>query len=82
MTSKETNPKHRSFTKVIYRFLGGVALGAFVLLIPISFGSYSVLNLIQVGVASLLTISCGLLSIMWKEKFIDTVMRLLNAFTL
>jgi uncharacterized membrane protein len=80
MTSKETNPKQLSVTKVIYRFLGGAALGAFVVIIPISYGSSVDLNLIQVTVISFIIISCGLLSSIWGEKFIDTVMQMLNSF--
>ncbi len=82
MASRDTNPQQRSVTKVIYRFIGGAALGAFIVIIPISYGASTDLNLIQVGVASLLVISCGLLSSVWGEKFIDTVMRVLNSFTL
>jgi hypothetical protein len=80
MTSEETNLKQRSGAKVIYRFLGGAALGAFVVIIPISYGSSIDLNLVQVGIASLLVISSGLLSSIWGEKFIDAVMQVLNSF--
>jgi len=80
MASRDTNLKQLSVTKVIYRFLGGAALGAFVVFIPISYGSYIDLSLVQMVIASLLVISCGLLSSVWGEKFIDTVMRVLNSF--
>jgi ribosome biogenesis protein Tsr3 len=80
MTSEETNLKQRNGAKVIYRFLGGAALGAFVVIIPISYGSSMDLNLVQVGIASLLIISSGLLSSIWGEKFIDAVMQVLNSF--
>jgi hypothetical protein len=78
MTSKDTDSKQASVTKVIYRFLGGAALGAFVVAIPILYGSSIDLNLVQVGVASVLVISCGLLSSVWGEKFVDIVMRMLD----
>jgi hypothetical protein len=80
MTSKEANPKQRSVAKMIYRFLGGAALGAFVVMIPLSYGASIDLNLFQVSVVSLLVISCGLLSSLWGEKFIDAVMQMLNSF--
>ncbi|MCM0594182.1 MAG: hypothetical protein HEQ35_04905 [Gloeotrichia echinulata IR180] len=80
MTSENTDLKLRSRAKLIYRFLGGAALGAFVVSIPISYGSSIDLNLVQVGIASLLIISCGLLSSIWGEKFIDAVTRVLNSF--
>ncbi len=80
MTFKDNNPKQNTIAKVIYRFLGGAALGAFMVIIPISYGSSLDLNLVQVGVISLLVVSCGLLSSIWGEKFIDQVMQLLNSF--
>jgi ABC-type antimicrobial peptide transport system permease subunit len=78
MNTEDSDLKLRSSAKVIYRFLGGAALGAFVVIIPISYGSSIDLNLIQISIALLLMVSCGLLSSVWGEKFIDTVMRVLN----
>jgi hypothetical protein len=80
MTSENTDAKRPAVTKAIYRFLGGAALGAFVVVIPISYGSSIDLNLAQVGIASALILSCGFLSIAWGEKFIDIVARTLNSF--
>jgi hypothetical protein len=80
MTSEDTNLKQHSGAKVIYRFLGGAALGAFVVIIPISYGSSIDLNLVQISIAFSLIISCGLLSSVWGDKFIDAVMRVLNSF--
>ncbi|WP_414543212.1 hypothetical protein [Nostoc sp. CCY0012] len=79
MTSDKTDSKQRSFTKVIYRFLGGTALGTLIVLIPITYGTFNDWGLVQTGVALLLVILCGLLSIVWGEKFIDVVMRMLNS---
>lgn len=79
MTSDNTDSKQRSFTKVIYRFLGGAVLGVLVVLIPITYGTFNNWSSGQVGIASFLVILCGLLSIVWGEKFIDMVMRMLNA---
>jgi hypothetical protein len=81
MTSKnteDTDSKPSSGSKVIYRFLGGIALGTFVVAVPISYGSPIDLSLVQVGIASTLILSCGLLSSVWGEKFVDLVMRVLN----
>ncbi|HLO47824.1 MAG TPA: hypothetical protein VK211_05325 [Kamptonema sp.] len=80
MTSKDIEPKKHSATKVIYRFLGGAALGAFAIFIPISYGSSIDLNLVQIGMVSLVVMSCGLLSSLWGEKFIDAMTSLLNSF--
>lgn len=79
MTSDNTDSNQRSLIKVIYRFLGGAVLGILVLLIPVTYGESNNLGLVQVGVAFVLIISCGLLSILWGEKFIDTVTRMLNS---
>lgn len=78
MTSDNTDSKQRSSLKVIYRFLGGATVGTLVLLIPVTYGTFNDLRLVQAGVASLLVILCGLLSIVWGEKFIDVVMRMLD----
>jgi ABC-type dipeptide/oligopeptide/nickel transport system permease subunit len=78
MTSRDTDSKQASVTKVIYRFLGGAALGAFLVAIPILYGSSIDLSLVQVGIASVLVISCGLLSSVWGEKFVEIVMRMLD----
>lgn len=78
MTSDNTDSKQRSSLKVIYCFLGGATVGTLVLLIPVTYGTFNDLGLVQAGVASLLVILCGLLSIVWGEKFIDLVMRMLN----
>lgn len=74
MTSDNTDSKQRSLTKVIYRFLGGGALSTLILLIPITYGASKDFGLVQAGVASVLVVSCGLLSILWGEKFADMVL--------
>ncbi len=78
MTSDDTDSKQGSSLKVIYRFLGGATVGTLILLIPLTYGTLNDLGLVQAGVASLLVILCGLLSIVWGEKFIDVVVRMLN----
>ncbi|KGF72557.1 hypothetical protein DO97_07730 [Neosynechococcus sphagnicola sy1] len=82
MTPENPDVNQRSGTASIYRFLRGAALAAFVILIPISAGSSMDFNLVQVSFASLLAISCGLLSSLWGDKFIDRVTRVLNSFAL
>ncbi len=64
--------------KTIYRGLGGTALGVFLVIIFASSG-VSDFNSVQVGVASGLILLCGVLSGIWGEKFIDIVMKTLNA---
>lgn len=67
--------------KTVYRFLGGSALGAFLVAIFISFGASVDFNLAQIGIASMLIISCGVMSSIWGEKFIDVVMKMLDGTT-
>ncbi len=79
ITSDNTDSNQRSPVNVIYRFIGGAVVGILVLLIPITYGEFNKFGLVQVGVAFVLMISGGLLSVSWGEKFIDTVTRMLNS---
>ncbi len=79
MTSDNTDSNQRSWITVVHRFLGGAVLAILVLLIPITYGEFKNVGRVQVDVAFALMISCGLLSILLGEKFIDTVMRVLNS---
>jgi len=79
-TKENNDSKQPSVTRVVYRFLGGAALGAFVAAVPMFYGASIDLNLAQAGIASTLILSCGFLSIVWGEKFIDIVARTLNSF--
>ncbi len=78
MTSKNTDSHQPSALSIIYRFLGGATVGALALLIPLTYGTFSDFGVVQAGFASLLVISCGLLSIVWGGKFIDMVVQTLN----
>ena len=80
MSAEDPNPQPLSRAKPIYRFLGGTALGSFIVLIPISYGWPIDLTPVQIGIALVLAISCGVFSSLWGEKFIDAVMRTLNSF--
>ncbi|MBD2356872.1 hypothetical protein H6G41_19950 [Tolypothrix sp. FACHB-123] len=79
MKNQNTDTEKHSLPQRIYRFLGGAALGLFVVIIPISYASSIDWNLLQVSIASLLVISSGLLSSIWGEKFIDAVTRVLDS---
>jgi hypothetical protein len=80
MDLKETDLNPRFSRKAVYRFMGGVALGALVVAIPFSYGASSALTLIQAGLASLVMLSSGLLSSLYGNQFIDAVMRVLDSF--
>jgi hypothetical protein len=88
MNSKNNDCQPTFVTKIVYRFLGGFTLGTFVVAIFILNNSFFTnesfinLNLVQLSIFLMLTISSGLLSIIWGEKFIDAVMRVLNGTNL
>jgi hypothetical protein len=65
--------------KTIFKFLGGAALGTFMVTIPILYGASTDLSLFQVCIALIVIISFGLLSSIWGEKFIDAVMGVFNS---
>ncbi|MBD2038637.1 hypothetical protein H6F76_27160 [Leptolyngbya sp. FACHB-321] len=77
MTSEDSKLQKQS-TNVAYRFLGGAALGTFMVLIPYLL-TFRELNLSHAGAALVLIASCGLLSSLWGKKFIEALMRLLES---
>ncbi|AFZ59213.1 hypothetical protein H6G54_02320 [Anabaena cylindrica FACHB-243] len=79
MASKDTNLKQNYRAKLVYRFFSGVAIGTFLIIIPISYASSTDLNLVQIIIALLVIISSGLLSSIWGEKFLNVVTQLLNS---
>ncbi|MBW4622888.1 MAG: hypothetical protein KME17_26455 [Cyanosarcina radialis HA8281-LM2] len=78
MTSENTDRQPRAATKFIYRFLGGTALGAFLVGVPISYAPSIHLTAVQAIAASAIAISFGLLTSLWGGKFIDGVMQVLE----
>ena len=72
-----TQDSSQRAAKSIYRFLGGAAAGGLVILVPVTYGATS-FGLTQLGIASAVMLSCGLLSVRWGEKFIDAIARVLN----
>jgi hypothetical protein len=82
MAAGETGSKRPLTSKVIYQFLGGAALGTFVIAVPFSYGASFHLNLMQIGIASGWIIFCGLLTSVWGEKFMDMVERMLNGLNI
>ena len=79
MNLNKSNSQFSPSIKTIYKFIGGTAFGAFMVIIPILYGASTDLNLFQVCFALLLIISSGLLSSIWGEKFIDAVMGVFNS---
>ena len=77
MVSKDID-RQRSVTKVIYLFFAGSAVAIFMVLILYSF-SLVEFNPINVGVATLVIILCGLLSSIFGIRFVDTLMDTLGS---
>lgn len=75
MTAKDNDLQQPSVAERTYRFLGGAALGGFLVLIPISYSSPIHWNLFQITLVFLLILACGLLSSVLGKGFIDVVMR-------
>ena len=72
------DPKQGPLTNAISRFLGGAALGILVVLIPVTYGAFNDLGMLQAGIALLLIVLCGSLSVAWGETFVEVVMRVVN----
>lgn len=78
MASEDTDLKQHSAANFVYRFLGGSALGLFMVIIPFLLSSVE-LNLLTIGAASLLVVSCGLLSSLLGTRFINALIRSLES---
>ena len=78
MASDETDQKKLSTDNAVYRFLGGAALGTFMVVIPYLLSSIE-LNLLNIGIATLLVVSCGLLSSLFGKRFIAALIRSLES---
>ena len=78
MASEETELKKHSAANVVYRFLGGAALGTFMVVIPYFLSSIE-LNFLNIGIATLLVVLCGLLSSWIGKRFIAVLIRSLES---
>jgi len=78
MASDETDQKKLSADNAVYRFLGGAALGTFMVVIPYLLSSIE-FNLLNIGIATLLVVSCGLLSSLFGKRFIAALIRSLES---
>ncbi|MEC5031302.1 MAG: hypothetical protein SAL07_15495 [Oscillatoria sp. PMC 1051.18] len=82
MKLENQQPQKASLTESILRFLGGAALAAFLIFIPVSLGGRIDWNLLQISIALFLVIGCGLLSTFFGKRFINAVMSSLESFSL
>ncbi|MEO0375887.1 MAG: hypothetical protein AAF329_14940 [Cyanobacteria bacterium P01_A01_bin.17] len=81
MASENNGLKQRSASKTAYLFLGGIAVGAFTTLILDSFFPVE-LNTLNIGIAVMVIVSCGLLSSIFGKSFINALMDLLGSSSL
>ena len=78
MASEQTGiNKQLSGRKAIYRFLGGAALGTFMVFIPYWFVPLET-DFLHLGIAALLILLCGTLSSLLGEKFIESLAQALS----
>jgi hypothetical protein len=59
------------------RFLGGAALGAVLVSLPLTYGSPIGLDGMQLAKAGLVLVGCGLMSMVWGAKLVNAVMEAL-----
>jgi hypothetical protein len=78
MTPKDNNVKQGVTAKTVYRFLGGAGLSVLLLLIPYTLTSIE-LNPVNLGMASLLVLSCGFLASVLGQGFIEALTRSLES---
>lgn len=79
--SKEVDLKQPSAAKVVRLFFGGAAVGGFALLILYSFSPVEV-NSLNISVATVAILLCGLLSSTLGIRFIDRLMDALGSLGL
>lgn len=75
MTSPETD--QLCIRVLCVKFLGGAALGAFLILLPILYSdihSLAQLTNLQLGFGGVIVLSCGCLTLKWGTQVIDAVM--------
>ena len=77
MTSEQADTAKSSSAANIYRFLGGAALGTFMVSIPYWFLAIET-DFLHLGITALLVISCGLLASFFGDKFIESLAQALT----
>ncbi|PZD70313.1 hypothetical protein C1752_14316 [Acaryochloris thomasi RCC1774] len=81
MASEDSDLRQRSAYKTAYLFLGGIAVGALTMLILDSFFPVE-LNALNVGIATIVIVSSGLLSSIFGKSFINALMDILGSSSL
>jgi hypothetical protein len=72
MSSEQTDPKP-SLVNPIVRIGGGMAIGAFLVAIPLTYSSVTDLSSVQIGVALTVIMGCGLAAGRWGGRFVDVL---------
>jgi prolipoprotein diacylglyceryltransferase len=71
--SPETTDSKPSLVNPIARFGGGLAIGAFLVAIPLAYSSVTDLSPVQIGVALTVIMGCGLAAGRWGGRFVDVL---------
>jgi prolipoprotein diacylglyceryltransferase len=71
--SPETTDSKPSLVNPIARFGGGLAIGAFLVAIPLTYSSVTDLSSVQIGVVLTAILGCGLATGRWGGRFVDLV---------
>lgn len=78
MDSEQTKLAASDHMNSIYRIAAGAVVGTFLVLVPYSFLAVK-LDLLHIGLAILIVLSCGVLSGLWGGKFVESLTRLMNS---
>lgn len=71
--SLEITESKRSLLNPIGRFCGGLAIGAFLVAIPLTYSSVTDLSSVQICFALALVMGCGVAVGRWGGKFVDVL---------
>ena len=76
-SKKHAQDKQSLGLQAFYRFLGGAALGTFMVSIPYWFMSIQA-DFLHIGVGALLVVLCGTLGSLWGEAFLESLAEAFN----
>ncbi len=73
------NAQQSSPSGLVLRFAAGAGMGALITLVPFSAGFSPESGPIPIIVAALVVVASGLLSSLWRDRFLDAVSRALDS---
>ncbi|UZQ52792.1 hypothetical protein OOK60_09605 [Trichothermofontia sichuanensis B231] len=83
MTSEENNAKRRTLTDLFQQFLLGIASGILLTLIPLTYLSFSALEIQPLYIALMagLILLCGILAVLLGNKFLQPLLTFLKSIS-